>query len=359
MCEHSVKDVGKYMSESNGAASSDAVDVEVDASVDPKIDPVASSETAFGSGSVEASYQKNHAEIKRRQEFAQTLEEQNPRNFERATGGAEIPFRNDAQTHFVWSASTEGMAPRAKDARSPAIRIYGLFGSAEEAMEHAHVVAKVDPTCSLMISRTHEWVMVPRTPARMASEAEHIRAVLTAYKASRDESKHQFSENVANQRGGVGKTAAEEREDASATPPTTTDGSTDGGTEAPRRLGRDAEVRDQSIVAATFIKDTTQEVGEPIFRVYGAFENTTTGDAWARCAGDTVVDYDIDLCSSCVWLFINEVTPEKIAQEVYRSNELSSIMSNAKKQPKLVENFKKWREESIPKEDEGGNGTVV
>ena len=100
------------------------------------------------------------------------------------------------------------------------------------------------------------------------------------------------------------------------------------------------------VVAATFLKDPTQSVGEPIFRVYAAFESAAAGDAWARCAGDHVVEYDIDLVTTCVWLFVNDVDGKKIAQEVYRSPELNSIMTTQKKQPQAVEQFEKWRRES-------------
>ena len=298
----------------------------------------------FAGGSAQDSYSKNQAEIQRRQELAQS-NDQNPRTFERRAGAAEMPFKLDGQTHFVWSASHEGMAPRAKDPKHPALRIYGLF-TKEEAIEHARVVASVDPTCSLMVSPTHEWVMLPRAPERLGEAAGHIQTVLEAYKEKRDATTKQFNENVAQHRSGVSKTAAEARQDAEASEEADESEEAPTRPHAPRRLGRDAEVRDQSIVAATFVADGTQEVGEPVFKVYGAFENTSVGDDWARAAGDTVVDYDIDLVSTCQWLFPSDVRSEKIAQEVFRSNELSNIISNAKKQPQLCENFKKWRDES-------------
>lgn len=300
-------------------------------------------------GSVTDAYQKNHDEIQRRQKLTQS-DDVNPRTFERVAGAPEPPFKNDAQTHFVWSASHDGMAPRAKDAQHPALRIYGLFSCYEEALEHARVVASVDASCSLMISPTHEWTMLPRAPDRLGNAPDHVRKVLAAYGESRDASKKEFTENVESRRGGVGVKGSAPGEEGG--------GGDEGGEGgdasslpadaalAPRRLGRDAEVRDQSIVAISVVKDTTQEVGEPVFRVYGAFENTAEGDAWARVAGDTVVDYDIDLVSTCVWLFVNDVEAEKVGKEVYRSNELNSIMENQRKQPQLCENYKKWRDES-------------
>lgn len=289
-------------------------------------------------GTVADAYAQNHAEIQRRQHLAQS-DDQNPRCFERTPGAAEPAFKDDAQTHFVWSASHEGMAPRAKSAQHPAVRIYGLFPSHEEALEHARAVAELDPTCSLMISPTHEWTMLPRTPDRLAAAPAHVASVLEAHRAQRETSTREFKENVTQRRAGVNekKTAPDVTDpEPHGSPPLTT----------PRRLGRDAEVRDQSLVALTTLKDTTQPVGEPIFRVYAAFPTTTEGDAWARAAGDVVVDHDIDLVSTCVWLFVNDVQADKIAKEVYRSEALSSIIANHKKQPQMCENFHKWRQES-------------
>ena len=290
----------------------------------------------FVAGSAQQSYQKNHDEIQRRQQQALGGESQhNPRSFERAAGAPDVPFRNDSQTHFVWSASHAEMPPRARDERHPALRVYGCFASQAEATEHARVVAELDPTCSLMVSPTHEWCMLPRSAARLDAAPAHIAAVLAAYDAEREKSSRAFRENVAQRRGGEGLRRKPDKEEADApadaAPP-------------PRRLGRDAEVRDQSVVAATFVKDAAGH--EPVFRVYGGFESTAAADAWARCAGDHVLQHDIDVVATCQWLFVNDVEGEKIAQEVFRSNELNAIIAQHKKEPALVENYRKWREES-------------
>ena len=310
---------------------------EVETEVETKV------ETEVGElqgGSVTDAYAGNHAEIRRRQALVES-DNQNPRFFERADDAAAPAFRNDAQTHFVWSASHEGMAPCAKDAQHPAVRIYGLFPSHEEALEHAHVVAALDATCSLMISPTHEWTMLPRAPERLSEASGHVQAVLGAYAEQRDKSKREFEENVAQRRAGRGK-----REDATKPTDIAPVSGVSDSSSAPRRLGRDAEVRDQSLVAVSIVRDTTQAVGEPVFKVYAAFPTTAEGDAWARVAGDTVVDYDIDLVSTCSWLFINDVETSKIEKEVFRSQELTSIISHQKKQPQMCENFRKWRDES-------------
>lgn len=287
---------------------------------------------------VHGAYKPVYEEIKRRQAVA-SAEVQNPTSFERAADADGVAFRNDAQRFFVWSASHVAMPPLARDPKQPAVRIYGLFPSSEEAVEHARVVHGVDPTCSVMVSPTHEWVVLPARPERLDDAAPHIDAVLAAYRAKRDASRVAFEENVREHRTGIGpaEEAAKEEEKEEAGK----EAEKEEEKAAPQRLGRDAEVRDQSLVAVSFVRDY-----EPIFMVYAAFEATASGDAWARCAGDHVVDFDIDLCSTCAWLFPNAIESEKVGKEVFRSTELTSIMNNQRTQPQKVENFRKWREDA-------------
>ena len=203
---------------------------------------------------------------------------------------------------------------------------------------------EVEAVVATCFSPTHEWTMLPRNPDRLLASADHVSDVLEAYKVEREKSNEEFRENVRQKRGGAGKQRGGEEEEEA------WKGEEDGLPRAPLRLGRDAEVRDQSVVAVSFVKDSTgggcSSCPEPVFRVYAAFESSSAADAWARAAGDTVVAYDIDVVSTCAWLFVNDIEAEKIEQEVYRSEELSSIMSNHRKQPQMCENFQKWRDES-------------
>lgn len=297
--------------------------------------------------SIEQVYQPYHNEIRRRESTFDSMASQNQMTFDRASE-EEVPFKIDGQSHFVWSASHVKMPPLAISDNQPAVRIYGLFGSADEALEHAKVVSALDPTCSVLISPTHEWVVLPKDVARL-QDAEgartHADAVLAAYRAAREKSAENFQKNVAEHRTGVGpesinKEKEEERvEDLSHLKM------------APQRIGRDAEVRDQSVVAASFVRDETGgAVTEPIFRVYAAFESTKEGDVWARCAGDHVVEFDIDLCSTCAWLFPNAVDSEKVQKQIFRPKELTAIMQNQKSQPQKCENYRKWRDEATSSE---------
>lgn len=297
--------------------------------------------------SIEEVYQPYHEEIRRREATFETMAGQNQMTFDRASED-EVPFKLDGQSHFVWSASHARMPPLALSDKQPAVRVYGVFASAEEAFEHAQTVSALDPTCSVLVSQTHEWVVLPKDVARLQDPdgaRAHVDAVLATYAAAREKSAATFQKNVAEHRTGVGPEAKAEEEEA----PRVEDLSHL--KMAPQRIGRDAEVRDQSVVAVTFVRDETGgDCPEPIFRVYAAFESTKEGDAWARCAGDHVVEYDIDLCSTCAWLFPNAVDSEKVQKQIFRPKELTAIMQNQKAQPQKVENFRKWRDEATSSE---------
>lgn len=296
-----------------------------------------------------ATYAKTHAEMQRRRRVADETRWGTPQSFARAPGVSDPAVRNDAQTHFVWSASHDEMRPRARDARHPAIRVYGLFASAEEATEHAHTVARVDPSCSLMVSPTNEWTMLPRSAARLAAAEVHVTTLLGRHAARRERDEAEFSRNVEEKRGGVGKA---EQDGAPPQARAPTDAAADvppDAQRAPLRLGRDAEVRDQSLVTMTILADDVQEAApEPIFRVHAAFANAADADAWARAAGDQLTDVHIDVVSTCEWLFIQDVTSEKVQKEVFRSEELDKIMQTHRNQPAQCENYRRWREEAQP-----------
>ena len=297
--------------------------------------------------SIEEVYQPYHEEIRRREATFETMAGQNQMTFDRASED-EVPFKLDGQSHFVWSASHARMPPLALSDKQPAVRVYGVFASAEEALEHAQTVSALDPTCSVLVSQTHEWVVLPKDVARLQDPAgarAHVDAVLATYAAAREKSAATFrrtwpSTAPRRTRGQGRREEAPRVEDLSHLKM------------APQRIGRDAEVRDQSVVAVSFVRDETggDAPPEPIFRVYAAFESTKEGDAWARCAGDHVVEYDIDLCSTCAWLFPNAVDSEKVQKQIFRPKELTAIMQNQKAQPQKVENFRKWRDEATSSE---------
>ena len=55
------------------------------------------------------------------------------------------------------------LAPRPVEQTRPFLRVYGAFDTAEEAREHAAVIAGLDPSCSLLVVKMREWSLMPQT----------------------------------------------------------------------------------------------------------------------------------------------------------------------------------------------------
>lgn len=279
----------------------------------------------------------------------------NPTSFPRSKeSGADFPFCIPGQEWVLFSASHVRMAPVCEDPRKPAVRFYGLFESAEEASDHARLVAQIDPSVNLQLSRAHEWVSVCSTPERLGDDAavrRHVASLLSAYAADRQTAIKEFNTNVALKKGGSGsggqQSPAAAREEANRLA-----GAVCGAGERPAvglrratRLPRTAEVRDQTVVVASFVADSLQAVPEPLFRVYAAFGTQADADVYVRnTCGEHVNDVDVFVVSACEWLHVQDIDSAKLANEVYRSEELNSVMANHKAQPQKIEQFTKWRD---------------
>ncbi len=99
---------------------------------------------------MKSAFVEHHKEIKRRgaraadggsaKFFAHTEDDDGTDEF-------ELP----EQTCFLYSLSNTGFGPICEQ-DNPGIRIYGAFGSADEAVEHVQIVRQYDASCSMMIS---------------------------------------------------------------------------------------------------------------------------------------------------------------------------------------------------------------
>ena len=100
----------------------------------------------------------------------------------------------------------------------------------------------------------------------------------------------------------------------------------------PRRLRVGAEVRGQTHVALTVLRDP--EGGECLVRVLGCFASAADADAWSRNVGTrAVTESDTHVASTCEWLYPNA---EPRGREHYRVDELQRIMDAAARNPVAV-----------------------
>lgn len=305
----------------------------------------------------QAIFGQHHKEISRRSKVVES-DALNSTSFPRSKESAnDLPFKIPGQDWILFSVSHVRMSPVCEDPRNPAVRFYGLFESAEDASDHARVVLQIDPSVNLQVSRAHEWVSMRSTPERLSDDAAvraHVKDLLAEYTSERSSATKEFKENVELKKGGRGSSQSDEekqkllsdkaRKEANRL---AEDGDEKKELRRATKLPRMAEVRDQTVAVVSFVSDTKQAIPEPLFRVYSSFNTQAEADVYVRnTAGEHVRDHDMYVVSLCEWLHPQNIDSTKLANEVYRSEELNSVMSNHKSQPQKIEQFKKWREEA-------------
>jgi hypothetical protein len=288
-----------------------------------------------------------------------------PRSKESAN---DLPFKIPGQEWILFSVSHVRMSPVCEDPCRPAVRFYGLFESAEDASDHARVVLQSDPSVNLQVSRTHEWVSMCSTPERLADDTAvrtHVKTLLAEHTSTRTSATKEFNNNVQLKRGGKGCAQSNEDDQNRLSRQAKVEANRLAQGDAKKelcraaKLPRTAEVRDQSVAVVSFISDPKQPIPEPLFRVYSAFNTQADADVYVRnTAGEHVRDHDIYVVSLCEWLHPQDIDSTKLANEVYRSEELNSVMANHKSQPQKIEQFKKWREEAVKEAEESSSSSA-
>lgn len=304
-----------------------------------------------------AAFDKHHEEIQRRRNVSEMETTATSTSFEPAKTQSLVvlPFELPEQRFVLYSVSHVCMPPIAEDCTQPGIRLYGTFASREDALDHAREVQRVDGSCNLQLSATHTWFCMAASPDRVADDAAcraHVTAVLDAETARRDHANQEFEKNRSKHSGGAGadpsrqaQTAEAARRAVEAAKQMKPDGTDAASLRRAPKLGRAAEVRDQSFLVASFLPDVVQDLPEPLVRVYAAFGTEEEADVYVRnVVGEHVTDVDVYVVSACEWLHPQAIDASKIKSEVFRATELSRIMDNHKSQPSQVEKFRAWRE---------------
>ena len=275
---------------------------------------------------VQGTFQSYHEEIKRRDFMTKT--EYNTKYFDNTDDdGEELPFHMEDQQFIVFSLSHEKFAPIPENKNSPALRIYGAFPDQESALDHCKNVQSADPNCSLLINKTHTWIVGAATPERM-TDVKYVdvkrQCLLKLHERVRDKNKKEFEENIEER-----KVGDNEKPEPNKSIPNVLDDKR----KASRKISKMAETRDQRFVAMSIIPDNTENC-EFVFQVYGCFEDEKHANRWIRnVAGFQVTEYDIDVITACEWIYPQEMRSENAQKEVYRSTELDKIMKGYKSKP--------------------------
>jgi hypothetical protein len=249
--------------------------------------------------------------------------------------GDDMPFAMEEQSYVLFSLSHRGFAPVSESARAPALRVYGTFPDQESALAQADLVREHDPKCSLLLNRTHEWVVGASDPARMA-DAQHIAekrdALLAAHRQERAQSDADFQSNVSKRQMGALPASNSNVEDERVVDLAAVEGKV----KARRKLPSGVQVCGQKLAALSVVRDPSDDC-EFLFTVYACFEDAASVDRWVRnVGGNEVTQHDIDVISTCEWVYPQDMRDGKASKHAYRSAELHSIMNNYKSSPEEI-----------------------
>ena len=308
-----------------------------------------------GSQQVQEAFREHHEEIKRRSNAVHSdTPAEHSDAFERVETDVVLPLRTEGQEVILFSVSHISMSPIAEVPTNPAIRFYGAFETAEDCLEHANQVARLDPSCNLQMGRVQEWNMAARSQDRLQDNVgcrAHVQNLLEEHARKLGKHKQDFEENRSKRQGGVHDQEAVKAEKDKAAKAAEEAAKRETANQeqaelrkAPR-LPRGGEARDCNFAVVSFIKDTIQPIPEFGFKLYACFSDTKTADIYVRnVLGNEEKEHDIDVVTVGEWLHPQAVEGNKLQSEIWRAGELSSIMSSHRQQPNKVESFKRWRE---------------
>lgn len=289
--------------------------------------------------------QLNRDEMKRRADLSRAGVPTTT-NFEKVAGlDDDAPFVNEEQSWVLFSTSHSEMAPLAKDKRFPGLRVYGCFDSAESATDYAkHILSPSDPSCSIQLNRTHEWICACKNAANLANLAyvnTKTSALIASHAVHMKEAKADFNANIVKMQQNTESVELKETTDEER-PAVKGDEMHD--TMKPnvkqktKPLPKMCELSGQTFMCVSIIQDT-QTPNEPefLFRIYGCFSTIEDADRYVRnVAGQRVTEYDINVVNLLKWIF---PTQEVDVLTKYRASELTSIMQHHREQPAKVQEY--------------------
>ena len=296
---------------------------------------------------VESAFRPAFEEIARRKQACESIRETS--HFSRGSEVLQTPFDIPDPEYVLMTMGTAVLAPRPVEPDRPLARIYGAFGSREEAVDHADVVRERDEKCSLVIVQRGKWVLFPRSEA-VRDDPEEAQRIVDAKLARRSndltQERDEFSKDVTERR---------EREEVRAAPPEDPkevrerEDAEIAVYGKPKRLKAGAEVRGQASAAVCILPDPE---GEVMLNVLGCFESSDEADAWIRDVGSRAIhEDDILVVPTCEWFFPNASGDASKAPR-YRIGELQRIMDAALKNPQNVRDYKVWKAEQDRIRDE-------
>lgn len=289
---------------------------------------------------VQTTFEQHHNEIKRRSQITQQGYTDD-KTFSKVEDSIEYNFQIQDQRFVVFSLSQQQFAPIPTNLKNPAVCIYGAFSTREEAVEYAKdSVLREHKHISIFVDDTHKWIAAVKN-AECLSESyvnEHTQRLIDQHKNMIHMNLKEFEENVKEQKAGSN---SKTEEDTNISEVSEDDKDCKGKS---HKISNRLDVRGQKVAVVSFVKDDA-DIPEFLFRIYGFFDKEEDANSYIRnTCGDKVEEFDIDVVSTCEWIFPQTMTYQNANKEVFRSEELDRIMKNHKNQPKEVAKFKEAME---------------
>jgi hypothetical protein len=316
-----------------------------------------------GMETVPSTTTQQQLEIMRRQDAAAHVrgcDEQS--SFDRVEDqGEDPPFKASDQQWVLYSLSHVAMPPMARDPSNPAVRIYGLFESHEDANEYATELHVADPACCILLSTTHEWHVAAKSSERHSDlqyKSQKLQRIAKAHAELRVASTTEFRRNVDEGQTGGQDLPTEDtlvnentRERRRAQHDDTWEELQRDGKKATNRLPGSLVIEGQRHAVCCFAKDVTPEVvsGEDdpefAFMVLAAFDTESQCDRYVRnVAAERIQDQALDVITLRRWIFPEHPDLEENVAVVYRHKELTEVMQRKKADVGEVERFKREQE---------------
>ncbi len=291
---------------------------------------------------IKSTFEQHHNEIKRRSEITKQGFTDD-KTFTKVEDNNNFSFKFDDQAFVVFSLSQESFAPIPVNNSNPAICIYGAFPTREEAVEYAHNVIK-EHNISIFVDQTHKWIAAVKNTECMTNNTyieSHTSKLIKKHQEMLHTNLQEFKENVENKK--AGNTTKNEKSDQPDQPKETTEKNSKS-----HKISSKLDVRGQKLAVVSFVKDDA-DIPEFLCQIFAFFDKEEDANVYIRnVCGDKIQDFDIDVVSTCEWIFPQNMTYENANKEIFRSEELDHIMRNHKNQPKEVARFKDAMDKNEP-----------
>ncbi len=255
------------------------------------------------------------------------------KNFDRTGGsGSKLPFKDPNNQFLVYSVSHKQVPPIATDPKNPAIRVYGTFPTRQTAQTYATKLQSVDPTCSILLSNLHDWVLVCDSLDKLQDQdyiTEKSKLLLKRHHVENSVRHARFKQHQDELRNNkaLDEDTPVKIEQSALEKPEIEEIIEEILPNNLPVLTADCMLANQSVICLSFIKDEpTSDNHEFMFYAYRACKDEDEAGNYVKdVASRKVDDHDIYVVETGQWVF--PLSDAKHAPKYYRDKRLHELMN--------------------------------